>query len=280
MFSFVNDEYLKEASISVFDIGLSRGFGAFDFLRTYLGKPFQLKAHLRRLRHSAKKLGLCVHKTDEEIEKIVIKLMELNQLTEANVKFLVTGGKSSDHLMPGNQPSLIVMAYPLLRPPKEWYEQGVSVTTFMAERFLPDCKSLNYTLAIVALQQAKKVGAIEALYVNRQQHVLEGTTSNFFLFSQGVLVTPEEEILAGITRHVVLDLAKDLFPVERRKISLSELLTCEEAFITASNKEIVPVVKIDQNRVGSGLLGENTKIIMETFRSYTKANAWHDIDWQ
>lgn len=130
--------------------------------------------------------------------------------------------------------------------------------------------SLNYISAIGALQQAKLTNAVEALYMNQQGHVLEGTTTNFYIFRGSQLITPKEGILNGITRDVVLELAKSQFEIVEQPIYYSELSSCDEAFITSSTKEIMPVVKIDELDISKGKPGENTQLLMHLFQNYTR----------
>src|SRR5690606_33177406 len=117
--------------------------------------------------------------------------------------------------------------------------------TIRESRYLPLAKSINYISAIRALKEARAQDAVEAIYVNDNTHALEGTTTNLFAFIGDKVVTPDEEILPGITRGVVLDIVKDLFPLEIREIHLEELYNADEVFITASNKQVMPIVQVD-----------------------------------
>jgi branched-chain amino acid aminotransferase len=164
----------------------------------------------------------------------------------------------------------MVIVTPVSEYPTEHYEQGIKVITVQIERLLPTAKTLNYISAISALQQAKLTNAVEALYVNQQSHVLEGTTTNFFIFRESQLITPKESILNGITRDVILELAKNEFEVVEQPIPYSELSSCGEAFITSSTKEIMPVVQIDDLHISTGKPGENTQLLMHLFHKYTR----------
>lgn len=265
MLTYLNGTYLRdeEAKIPVSDLGLVRGYGVFDYLRTYNGQPFRLWDHLLRLKSSAEQIGLHVPNTLEEIQKIVEELLEKNGYKESSIKIIVTGGISADQLLPEKKSSLIIMVYPFKAFPKEHYNKGIKIISTRNLRPFPAAKTTNYIAAIFALQQAREKGAQDALYVNAQEQILETTTSNFFGFKDGVLITSaSDEILLGITREVVLSLA--LFPIEIRPILYSEKL--DEAFITSSNKEIVPVVQIDEMIIGKGVVGENTKKVMSSFQ--------------
>ncbi len=274
MITYINGEYKKNASLSVRDLSILRGYGVFDFLRTYHKKPFHLNDHLQRLRHSLKKLHLCISLNDDEIKTIIQNLLKLNKLTNANIKIIVTGGISEDHLFSKSGSSIIIMVYPVVSFSKEHYEKGISLITYPHQRLLASCKSLDYVTGLLALKKAKEVGAKEALYIFNDE-ILEATTCNFFAFINGALVTASQNILAGITREVVLKLAKPLFLIQKRKIHINEIAHMQEAFITSSNKEIMPVRQIDQIPIP---IGNQTQVIQNLFQKYTSQNSWEDLN--
>jgi branched-chain amino acid aminotransferase len=274
---YVNGQYVQEeeAKISVLDLSILRGFGVFDYLRTYNGRPFHLWEHLFRLKYSAEHIGLTLPCSLPEIEKIVHKVQALNHLSEASIKIVLTGGISPDQFTPQPKNNLIVFAYPLTSYPHHYFTDGVKVITTRLNRSLPTSKTTQYTSAIVALQKGKAQNAVEALYLNAQNEMLEATTSNFFGFKNGVLYTCcSDEVLIGITREVVMNLAALHFPIDTRAIRYEEISELEEAFITASNKEVMPVVQIDEFKIGNGQVGQKTRFIMELFRSYTQQPEW------
>lgn len=272
LISYVNGKYVTsdQAYLPLQDLGIVRGYGVFDFLRTYNGVPFKLREHVQRLQKSAELIGLSLPWSTEEIEAISQDTLGRNNLPEANIRIVVTGGSSADFITPIGQPSLAVIVTPVSSYPVEYYERGVKVGTVQMERFIPRAKTLNYISAIMALQQAKLTNGIEALYINQQGHVLEGTTTNFFVFRESQLITPKENILNGITRNVVLELAKNRFEIVEQPIFYSELSRYDEAFITSSTKEIMPVVQIDELDISKGKPGENTQLLMHLFHNYTR----------
>jgi branched-chain amino acid aminotransferase len=266
---FVDD---GKAFISVKDIAILRGFGVFDFLITYNKRPFFLKQHVQRLENSAKCIGLNLSRTNPEICEIVENTVKRNpHHTESAIRIVYTGGISSDGVTPEGKGILMVMVTPKHQPPQWWYTEGAKIITVDIERFIPASKSTCYLTAVYALQQAKMQSAAEAVYVDRNNRILEGTTTNFFCFKNNRLVTPDRDILPGITRSVLLELAKGFCEVETRDIDRSELQDMEEVFITASNKEVVPIVKVDDLQIGNGRIGEQTRRIMQLFRDYTNA---------
>lgn len=271
---YIDGEFVDDAaaSISVKDIIVLRGYGVFTFMSTYNKRPFHLKEHVRRLASSANNIGLELGHSNAEICAIVEETVRRNSHhKESNIRIVSSGGITADGVTPLGRGVLMVMVTPRLILPDWWYSQGIKVITVDIERFMPLAKSTNYLGAVYALRQAKKQQAIEAIYVDRDNRILEGTTTNFYYFKDNTLISPSDDVLPGITRNVVLELAKGRFEVQLRDIDRSELTDMEEVFISASNKEVVPVVEIDDLTVGDGKPGKNTRTIMQLFREYTDA---------
>lgn len=268
--TYVDGEYVEaqNARLPVDDLSVLRGYGVFDFLRTYGGRPFHLGDHLARLKRSAELIGLNVGRPLAEIADIVHETLRRSGHAEANIRIVLTGGSSPDCFLPVGRPRLLVMATPLTPPPEAWYRDGVEIVTIPYSRYLPGAKSINYIPAIHAMQDARRQGAVEALYVKPDGRVTECTTSNLFALVGGRLLTPETDLLPGITRQVLLGLDLPL-PTQIRDVSLEALNTAEEVFLTASNKEVVPVVQIDQRPVADGRPGKRTREVMDRFRAYT-----------
>jgi branched-chain amino acid aminotransferase len=272
MFHYLNHRWVKKEAlkISAFDLAVTRGFGAFDFLRTYNKKPFFLEAHLDRFFNSLSILEIKPLKTKREIEKIIKEGIQRNNFEETNIKIIQTGGESDDGITPKGKYSFIVMFTPATLYPKQYFEKGIALITYPFSRLFPEAKSLNYLAGVLAIKKAKKQKAVEALYVDKEK-IYECVTSNFFAVLGEKIVTPKKNILLGITRKVVIDLAKKLgFQVEERDLFLKEIPKFSEAFITASNKEIMPVVKIDEKKIGTGGVGKITKALMKEFKNLTK----------
>ena len=268
---YIDGEFLPsdKAFISVNDLALLRGYGVFDFLRTYNKTPFFLDEHLIRLRRSAELIDISLPWNNRELSGIVQETLKHNGYPESSIKILVTGGDSLDGLIPIGKSRLLVMVSPLSPPDTSMYESGVSLTTSRIPRLFPGAKSTNYIAGIRAIAAARRAGAAESLYVGRKNQVLECVTSNFFGFKGDTLVTPESDILPGITRKVVLDLVADVFTIEAREMHLDELTLLDEAFITSSTKEVMPVVRVDDMVIGGGGPGKNTLRLMELFSEFT-----------
>ena len=254
-----------EATISINDIAVLRGYSAFEALRTYSRQPFHLQEHLDRLYNSARHIDLAIPWPPEFIADIIRETIARNAYKHAAIRLLVTGGESEDTILPSEKPVLAVMITPLQERDMERFARGVKLITTPLQREMPEAKTTNYMAAVRALKEAARRGASDALFVNAQGHVLEATRSNFFIFRGDTLVTAREGVLYGITRNVVLDLARDRFPIEERPIRFEELARADEAFITSSSKEITPVVQIDDLVIGSGKPGPRTYELEQRF---------------
>jgi branched-chain amino acid aminotransferase len=200
-------------------------------MRTYNGKPFHLERHLERLRRSAELIDLDFPWTQEELKAIVQETLDRNDHMESNVRIVVTGGLSDDFITPRGLPRLMVLVTPARQLPESWYSDGAKIIIEPTERYMPGAKSLNYIPAIRALKRAQAVGAIEAVYMDRENRVLEGTTTNLFAFFGDRLVTPGEGILPGITRGVVLEATNKSSPLFR-SMTMS---------LAAANRARIPV---------------------------------------
>ena len=271
---YIDGEFVTEdnAKLSAKDITVLRGYGVFDFMITYNRRPFFMEEHVTRLENSAREIGLTLNHSNKEICDIIVETIAKNpHHNESNVRIVYTGGISPDGVTPQGNGILMVMVTPKYVLPEWWYNDGAAIITVDMERFIPTSKSTNYLSAVFAQQEAHKVGAIEAIYVDREKRVLEGTTTNIFCFKGNTLITPPDGILPGITRGVVLNLVKDFFTVEQRHIDLSEISDMDEIFLSASNKEIVPIIKVNDMTIASGRPGERARKVMNLFRNYTTA---------
>ena len=265
----------EQATISVHDLAILRGYSAFEALRTYDRRPFHLDEHLERLERSAALIDLELPCTHEQLTSIIHEIVARNAYRHAAVRMLVTGGESEDGVIAVGAPKLIVMITPLGERDLERFARGINLMTTRLQRDIPEAKTSNYMSAIRVLKEAARHGVDDALFVNKLGHVQEATRSNFFLFRGDTLVTPREEVLIGITRNVVLDLARGRFSIEERPILLAELAQADEAFLTSSSKEITPVVRIDEQVIGSGKPGPRTSELEQRFIALIERGDWY-----
>lgn len=268
---FVNS---AEARLPATDIAILRGYGVFDFLRTYGGIPFQLGAHLRRLRRSAELIELNCPWDIETLGDIVLETIRRNGFPESNIRLVVTGGDGEKGFLPRGNSRLLVMVTPWEAPPAWWHEPGAPVVTVEMGRYLPEAKTINYIPGIMAQIKAEKriPNAIDAIYVTEGM-VSEGTRSNTFIYKDDRWITPAAGLLLGVTRAEVIKLLEADGRLELRDISLAEYYSADEVILTSTTKEVVPVVQVDDVTIGDGAPGEMTKRLMRQWRAMTDAYA-------
>ncbi len=270
---FCNGKYLPahRATISVHDLGLLRGFGLFEALRTYDGQPFLLKAHLDRLFHGAKAIGLKSPLTHSNFKKVITRLLRKNHFDESLIRIILTGGPS-DGFLPQKKPTVVILVDPFHPFPSWQYQKGISLMTAPAGRILPEIKSTIYFAAVMQTMKAVRWGFTEVVYVDEQGALLEGTTYNVFAVLAGSrLVTPQNGILAGITAACVLNIARRLhIPVLRKPITPRFLRQSKELFITSSNRELISVIRVNHMRIGNGRPGPVTQQIHMAYQKLTQ----------
>ncbi len=272
---YLNGEWVSEDKLLIpaRDNAIVRGYGVSEKLRTYRGKPFYLKERIERLFMSAAMLSIPLTKTHEEIEGLILEGLKKNS-GDWVVQLLLTGGVTDQPLNPEN-PNFAIIYLPISPMASEHYEHGISIITYPAVRAVPEAKSTDYLTGMIALQKARELdGSREVLYIDPQknhipadQKLYEGAVSNFFAMKNGELITATDGVLKGITRLYVLKLADDLqIPHVERDIFVSEIPDFEEAFMTGTVKEVLPVVKIDGLDVGDGKVGIITKKLIGEFK--------------
>lgn len=254
------------------DLGILRGYGVFDVLKTVNGKIFLFDEHFQRLSDSAEYLGVRLPVSKVKIKKAIKKLVSKNKIKQASIRIVLTGGRSADAMHFDSKSSstfyVLVSEFKPLEP--SLYKNGVKLAIVDHSRDAAEIKTTNYVEAVKAInERQKKEKFFEILYVSGGV-VLEAATSNFFAFIGNKLIAPKDNILKGITRNLVIKLAGKEFAVEERKLKLKELNSATEAFITATNKDIVPVVQIDDKKIGEGKPGKNTKRLMEFFEEFVR----------
>lgn len=255
----------NDATLSINDLAVLRSYGVFESLRTYNRRPFHLGEHLDRLYHSASLIDLEIPYTRDFIAHIIYETIERNSYKHATLRLFITGGESEDGILPTGNAVLAVLITVLGERDMERFSRGTKLITTRLHRALPEAKTANYVAAIRALKEAARYGASDALFVNEQDHVLEATRSNFFIFRGDTLITPRTGVLIGVTRNVVLGLARDRFAIEERPIQLEELFIADEAFLTSSSREITPIVQIDDWTIGDGKPGPRTYELEQRF---------------
>jgi branched-subunit amino acid aminotransferase/4-amino-4-deoxychorismate lyase len=272
-YAYVNGKIspAAEAAVSVNDLGLLRGYAVFDYMRTYNRKPFLIDRHLTRFANSAKTLGLRVPLSEKEIEETIAGLISKgNEKSDVGIRFVLTGGTTSDGITPSS-PTFIIIIESLTEQSEELYNKGIKLITHEFQREIPKVKTTNYKKAIQLLPEKMRQDAFEVLYCSLG-NILETTRNNFFIFKGDTLITPNENVLPGITRGFVLELAKGKFNIEERVLKVSELKEADEAFITGTTKKILPVVQVDQQTIADGKPGKNSIKLLELFNNYLETH--------
>ena len=262
------------ASLPANDLSVLRGFGVFDFLRTYGGTPFQLSAHLRRLQRSSALIGLACPWDIEQLAEIVLETLRRNQFDEAGIRIVLTGGDSPNGFMPSGDSRLLVMITPCQSLPSQLHESGAAIATVGQARVLPEAKTINYIPGIIAQRKAERrvPGAIDAIYTV-DGNIIEGTRSNAFIFKDGRWITPNRDLLLGVTRAEVIKLLQSDGGVELRDITLDEFYRAEEIVLTSSLKEVLPIIQVDELTIGAGDPGQHSRRLMRRWREMTDAYA-------
>lgn len=246
MWVFLNDGLIEEEKAFIYfkDLSFQRGYGAFDFFRLAGNKPLFLEDHLDRFFASAEGLRLPVPLGRAALTASIFALIEENNLPGTGIRLGLTGGQSDDGFSIG-KPSLILSQHRFTPPTEAQIEQGIKLLTHSYQRSLPHIKSIDYTMAVWLQPKRIEAGADDILY-HHNGIISECPRSNFFLVTaENTIVTPSENVLAGITRKKLLQIVKDHFEVEERNIGLDELKTAKEAFITSTTKQLLPVAQVD-----------------------------------
>jgi branched-chain amino acid aminotransferase len=275
---FLNDEFVtkENAKISVYDHGFLYGDGVFEGIRVYSGNVFRMKEHIDRLYRSAKSILLNIPYTKEELTDIIVRTVQKNQFQDAYIRVVVSRGVGDLGLDPYNckKPQVVVIAEPLSIFPKHLYETGIEIITVATRRNRPDVlspkvKSLNYLNNVLVKIEAHLANVSEALMLNDQGYVAEGSADNVFIVKNGELYTPPGYIgaLEGITRDAIIEIAKDLgYVVKEEPFTRHDVYTADEVFLTGTAAEVIAVVKVDGRVIGDGVPGAHTKRLLEEFR--------------
>jgi branched-chain amino acid aminotransferase len=279
---YLNGELItrSRAAISPYDCGFLYGYALFETMRSYSGRIFRLSQHLQRLSESAEEIGIPVDRT--VLEGACEEVLKGNGLADARIRLTVSPGEGNGLPDPPTEPVLTIFAVAMafIPLPPEKYNAGFKAIVSSLRRNslspLSRMKSANYLESIMARAEAKKRGADEALLLNERELLCEGSTSNIFFLKDGKLVTPsiESGCLPGITRNTVLELAESLhIPAEQRNVAPEELIRSDEAFLTNSVMEIVPLTYIDNKQIGSGRKGEVTSSLIKAYKELVAAES-------
>jgi branched-chain amino acid aminotransferase len=268
----------EEASVSVLDHGLLYGDGIFEGIRAYNGRVFRLERHIERLYDSAKAIRLDIPMSQEEVVQVVLETCRRNDIRDGYIRLLVTRGTGDLSVSPVScrTPTLVVIAR-TVAPLFERGGGGITVITSAFRRNSPDAcspaiKSLNYLNSVLSRLEAHDAGADEAIMLDREGYVAEGSADNVFIVTERALVTPPTATnLRGITRETILRLAEELsIRTEERRFALFDLWTAREAFICGTFAEVAPVASVDGRVIGNGRPGPTTGRLMAAYAEHVR----------
>ena len=274
----------RDAVISVFDHGFLYGEGIYETLRTYNGRPFLYDRHVRRLRNSAAMMALDIPFTDDQLAVQIRDTTADTKLdgAEAYIRVLVTRGvgELTYDIKATPTPSVVIIVKPLVEPSRETYEQGVRVALVDVVRnhpasVNPMIKSNNLLNQALAGQEAIRRGAFEGVMRNYRGDLTECTTANLFVVKNGVALTPplDSGLLPGITREFLFEVGRDVgVPVREQVLRDDDLFSADEAFLTSTTREAVPIVRVDDRTIGSGKPGPVTQTLLKGFRDRARAD--------
>ena len=280
----ISDE--REAVISVFDHGFLYGEGIYETLRTYNGRLFLFDRHLRRLRNSARLIKLALPFTDEELARNISDTIATTKLDgkEVYVRVLVTRGVGdlTYGLEATPKPSWVVIVKALVAPPSEIYERGCKVVLVDAVRNHPGSvnpmiKCNNLMNQALAAQQAFERGGFDGVMRNYRGELTEFATSNLFIVKNGAVLTPPLEcgLLPGITREFIFEIGSNVgIEVREQVLRDDDLFNADEAFLTSTTREVVPVVAVSEKAIGTGNPGAITGKLLKTFRETARRADW------
>jgi branched-chain amino acid aminotransferase len=272
---------LQTASTSVADHAHLYGDGLFEGIRIYDGKVFKLDEHLKRLYHGILYLGYEMTIKQDELRSIILDVCRQSEIVNGYIRLNVTRGTGLG-LDPKNinrSPNVMVMVSSLALYPPDAYELGLNVVSssfrvIPSDALDPRVKCIGrYASNILAKQEANRLGAGEGLMLNHQGQIAECTGDNIFLITGKTIRTPHPScgILQGITRDTVISLARGAgYTVEETILTPFDVYACDEAFLTGTAAEVIPMVSLDNRKIGCGTPGEVTREVMRLFREHTK----------
>lgn len=270
----------SEAKISVFDRGFLYGDGIYEVVRSYGRSLFGLEPHTNRLFNSADRLGINIGFSKREMMDEITRIYNAADRDDAYVRIVITRGEGPITLDPNAapKPNIVILVKDIPPMDPKMYQEGIdlripSILRNSKKTVDPNVKSGNYLNNIMALAEAKQNGAHDAVMLNKDGHVTEGTTSNIYMVLNGGVVTPPDraDILLGITRMYLKELCQENnIAWEERFFTADEMKAADEVFATGSVKEVIPVRSIDGEKIGDGGPGLVTKNLMALYKGLVK----------
>lgn len=270
---YLNGKYVNESEllISPRDLGFTRSYAVFDYIRTYNGKPFKLIDHIERLIESSKLIKIEHSYTVAEIENVVLNLLEINNDgLEKSIKIIMSGGVSNS-MYQTSSATLVIYIDPFKPKNPDIYTKGVRLKSIKYTRDVPESKNTNYLEGVMQAQVNKDTDIYEPLYFSDSQ-VFETSNSNIFVVKDNVIYTPKNNIFLGAARGVVVNDLKNKFQIIEQDFDLNFLLNADEVFLTSSGKEVVSVVCVDDIIIGDGKVGVVGELVLKEFRDFVNVS--------
>ncbi|HII00660.1 TPA: branched-chain-amino-acid transaminase [Methanosarcinaceae archaeon] len=278
---YINGEFVPkaEAKVSVYDHGFLYGDGVFEGIRAYNGRVFKLKEHVDRLYDSAKAIAMDIPISREEMSEAILETLRKNNLRDAYIRPIVSRGNGDLGLDPRKceRPNVIVIAQGWGAMYGDLYEVGLTGVSVAVRRNAPDAlspniKSLNYLNNILAKIEANEKGGDEAVFLDNNGFVSEGSGDNIFVVKNGKVLTPFTiNNLKGITRATAIELLEEMgINVIETNLGLFDLYTADEIFVTGTAAESAPLTKLDGRHIGTGKPGPLTKKMVDAFEYITQ----------
>ncbi len=256
-----------KAYVHVHDLALLRGYGVFDFFRLDGSVPMFIDEHIDRFYTSATKLRITPQITKTDLKNKIIKMLQHNKMANSGVRMVVTGGESPNGYDIG-APTLFVINEPIKSDPKANRAEGIKLTMKEYLRNIPEAKTINYIMGIYELPNVQEKQALDTIYCYEGK-ILELTRANFFIVNQqNQIITAKNNVLLGINRNKLLEACANDFEIQERDLLVEELQTAREAFITGTNKRIIPVIAIDDLVIGSGKPGSQVEKIQRLYDAF------------
>lgn len=249
----------KDAHIHISDLSLHRGYGIFDYFCVKNGQPVFIEDYLDRFEASAAEMLLEIPISRVELKKRIYELLDKNGVKKCGVKLILTGGFSPDGYTPADEANLYVLVLPPILFSEDIIKNGMKLMLHEYVRYIPSVKMTNYVEVLRNRERLKSAGRNDLLF-HFDGYISESSRSNFFLLTKdNKLITSSDDILFGITRKHLLELAKGHYELEIRPVKVEELQTAKEAFICSSAKGAIGIVQVDGWQIGDGRVGEVTK---------------------
>ncbi len=250
----------EQAGVSVYSKALFFDFCVYSNIKVMAGKMFLPELEIEKLFESANVLGIEFKHNSEEVLAWARLLIQENDLKDALIRLLLVGQEQD------REAELFMFAVGLTYYPDKYYKEGVKLITYHGERFMPQVKSKNLLMSYLAYNEAHKAGALDALLIDNDGNIREGTRSSFFVIKNNILITPPaKKVLGGLTKKIILEIAPKILTVREEDIALKNITKYDEYFISATTMKIMPVSWIDSARVSSGA-NEKTKQLMKLFK--------------